>query len=613
MKKILLSLFFFCMAGTIGATSIHAQNNFMDFIEEVRGDTVVVRSINDTGQPNTLIDAIEADVDAPEGRVYELKKDNSYLQDRGPLGLPTDRTIRIVGQDMGPIVTDTGERPPRISGTVDAEGVPQDHDFMSIQSDFEIKNVAVQVGASNGAEAWFAFEITQNDIDVLFENVLMEHSSWTFIQSNNGANNSLTIRDSFFLNMTGLETRRNGGIYDSENQALRKLVVENSTHVQAAGMMYKFRNHPADSVLINRNTFVNAAGQLFTSFGFESNMTITHNLFVNSNVQAYFPGLDATETDQDYLPHGIVNLNHLPEGSEIADDERKVLVANNGVFWDERLDAIVETLRAENVPCPASEGPSDCQEDGEWVTQMITMNSRTQDMFNDSGRYPFLTEGNWIIGGDPQFTDHGGLMTDAVDEVVNWSINTAGAGNDVLMGKWRSEGNEAETGEPSNFLNFDWPVAADLSYSNPEFLDNDGLFGFALGDLNWFPSQKAEWEAVREEEYILLGEALNSGEFPTSFDTPSAHIPSTIQLKQNYPNPFNPSTLIEYTLAEPANITIEVYDAAGRRVATLINDSYQQSGTHNVRFDAANLSSGIYFYQLSTGNQQLTGKMTLIK
>lgn len=613
MKKTLLLTFLICAASIFSTTNVYAQSNFMDFIDEVRGDTVVVRSINDTGQPNTLIDAIEADVDAPEGRVYELKKDNSYLQDRGPLGLPTDRTIRIVGEDMETIVTDTGARPPRIAGTVDSEGVPQDHNFMSIQSDFELKNAAVQVGASNGAEAWFAFEMTQNDLDVLFENVLMEHNTWTFIQSNNGANNSLTIRDSFFLNMTGFETRRNGGIYDSENQGLRLLAVENSTHVQAAGMMYKFRNHAADSVFINRNTFVNAAGQLFTSFGYESNMTITHNLIVNSNVQAYYPGLDYAETDQDYLPHGIVNLNHLPDDSEIADDERKVLVAHNAIFWDERLDSIVETLRAENVPCPDTEGTSDCLEGEEWVTQMITMNSRTQDMFDNSSRYPFLNEGNWIMAGNPEFTDHGGLMTDAVDEVVNWGINTAAAGNTVLMGKWRTEGNQAETGEATNFLSFDWPVAADLSYTNPDLLSNDGLGGFAIGDLNWFPNQKAEWELQREEEYALLGQALNSGEFPTSFSDHRGDVPTSIELKQNYPNPFNPSTLIEYTLAEPADITIEVYDATGRRVATLVNNSFQQSGTHNVRFDASNLSSGIYFYQLSTGSQQLTGKMTLIK
>jgi len=609
MKKTILLLFVF-MAFSYNA--LYAQD-FMDFVEEVRGDTLVILSLNDTGDVNTLIDVIELDSDAPDGRVYELKRGHSYLQDRGPLNLPSDRKTRIAGQDMGAIVTEDGDRPPRIAGAVDAEGSPQNFNFMAVQSDFELKNLAVQVAANDGTEAWFAFEMTGDDLDVTFDNVLLEHNTWTFIQSNNGVNNSLTIRDSYILNMTGVETRRNGGVYDSENEALRKLVVENSTHLQAAGMMYKFRNHPADSVFINRNTFVNATGQLFTSFGYEYNMAVTNNLFVNSNVQAYYPGLDVNETDQDFLPHGIINIAPIPDGSGIGvpAEERRVYVGNNGVFWDERLDTIVETLNAENVPCPDAEGPSNCQPDGEWMTQMITMNSRTQDIFDNDDQYPLINEENWVMAGDPDFTDHGGLMTWAVDEVINWSINTAGPGNDVLMGKWRSEGNEAETGVAANFLNFDWPVAADLSYSNSAYLEA-GFNGFPIGDINWFPAQKAAWEAQREEEYAAIARALNEGELFVSNER-IADIPTTVKLNQNYPNPFNPSTVIQYELAQAADVSIEVFDAAGRRVATLVNNAFQQSGTHSVRFDAGNLSSGVYFYQLTAGNHVLTGKMTLIK
>ncbi|REL38123.1 T9SS C-terminal target domain-containing protein [Rhodohalobacter sp. SW132] len=610
MKKALLLLLFMSMAGMYNA--IHAQT-LMDFVDEVRGDTLVIKSINDLGEPNSLIDAMDLDVDAPEGRVYELKRGNSYLQDRGPYNLPTDRKTRIVGEQMGSIVTEGGDRPPRIAGTVDAEGSPQGFNFLGVQSDFELKNVAVHVGASDGTEEWFAFEMTGNNLDVTFENVLMEHNSWTFIQSNNGENNSLTIRDSYFLNMTGLAVRRNGGIYDSENEPLRKLLVENSTHLHAAGMMYKFRNHAPDSAVFNRNTFVNASGQLFTSIGYEHNLTVTHNLFVNSNVQAYYPGLDVNETDQDFLPHGIINLNHLPDGSDVADNERKVLVAHNGVFWDDQLDTIVETLNAENVPCPGDEGESECQEGGQWMTQMITMNSRTQEIFDDNDRYPYINEANWVMAGDPQFTDHGGLMTTALDDVIEWAINTAGPGNTTLMAKWRTPGNEAQTGEGQNFFNFDWPVAADLSYSNTDYYNAGGLNRFPIGDLNWFPDYKAQWVALRDDEYAQLGEALNTGNIPVSTESVVQDRPTTIELKQNYPNPFNPSTVIEYTLAQTQEVTLEVFDATGRKVATLVDNNVQQSGTHNVRFNASNLSSGIYFYQLTAGNQMLTGKMTLIK
>lgn len=611
MKRLIL-LLIFCMAAMVHTG--HSQD-LMDLVEEVRGDTLVILSLNDTGDPNTLIDAIELDTDAPQTRVYELKEGTSYLQDRNEYALPSNRPTIIVGNNSENILNADGDRPrpPRIAGTVDAQANPTSFNFMQVQNDFVLKNLAVQVASSDGTEGWFAFEMVSEGIDVTFENVLMEHNNWTFINSNTAANNSLTIRDGYFLNMTGVETRRNGGVYDSEANPLRMLVVENSTHVNAAGMMYKFRNHPADSVFINRNTFVNAAGQLFTSMGYEYNMIITNNLFVNSNVQAYYPGLDYNETDQGFLPHGIVNLNQIPaeSGIDVAAADRKVLVDRNGIYWDDRLDTIVETLNANNVECPDAEGPSNCQEGGEWMTQMITMNSRTQDMFDNDTDYPLLTEGTWVMGGDPDFTEHGGLMTESVDDLIEWSINTAGPSNSVLLSKWRTAGNEAVTGEPSNFLTFDWPVAGDFSYSNSAYL-TAGLNDSPLGDLNWFPTEKAQWEAQREDEYAFLGNALNSGTVTTSNEN-VADIPTRVSLNQNYPNPFNPSTVIQYELAQASDVSISVFDAAGRKVATVVDNAFQQSGTHNVRFDAGNLSSGVYFYQLSAGNQILTGKMTLIK
>lgn len=609
MNKIAI-LLITCMLGIF--TAAHAQT-LEDYVEETRGDTLVILSTNDLGAANSLIDAMEADVDAPATRVYELKRGHSYLQDRGPYATPSDRPTVIVGAEAGPIVGGTADdgRPPLIAGTVDAEGNPTNFNFMALNADFVLKNVALQGGAADGSEGWFPLEMTSDNIKVVMDNMLMEHNNWTFIQSNNAADNSLTITNSYMLNMTGVATRRNGGVYDAENQKLQKLHVENNTHLQAAGMIYKFRNHAADTVLINRNTFVNAAGQLFLSFGYEHNMAVTNNLFVNSNVQGYYPGLDYNETNQ-YLPHGIINLNHFPADTSIVDDaERKVLVDRNGVYWDPRLDQIVETLNAENVECPADEGESDCQPGEEWMSQMITMNSRTQEMFNDDERYPLLTEGNWVMEGDPEFTDHGGLMTDAVDDVIEWSINTAGPGNDQLMRKWRSEGNEAETGEAENFLNFDWPVAADLSYSNAAYL-TAGLGGFPLGDINWYPDQKADWEAQRDAEYAEIFAALNEGRIPTSNES-STDIPQGIKLDQNFPNPFNPSTQISFTLPQAQEVSLVVYDMLGRQVATLASREQFASGQNTVSFDASNLSSGIYLYRLTSADVTLTKKMTLIK
>jgi hypothetical protein len=74
-------------------------------------------------------------------------------------------------------------------------------------------------------------------------------------------------------------------------------------------------------------------------------------------------------------------------------------------------------------------------------------------------------------------------------------------------------------------------------------------------------------------------------------------VPLTFSLSQNYPNPFNPSTTISYQIPMRAHVSLIIYDMLGRGVVTLV-DEVQEQGYRSVRFDAGNLSSGIYFYRL---------------
>ncbi len=111
---------------------------------------------------------------------------------------------------------------------------------------------------------------------------------------------------------------------------------------------------------------------------------------------------------------------------------------------------------------------------------------------------------------------------------------------------------------------------------------------------------------------------LNSGyptlhyqEVPTSIDAGTT-LPSEITLRQNYPNPFNPSTLISFDLAQSGHVKLEVYSVTGSLISTLVNET-RATGVHEVRFDASNLSSGVYIYRLTSGNMIQTRRMTLIK
>jgi photosystem II stability/assembly factor-like uncharacterized protein len=83
-------------------------------------------------------------------------------------------------------------------------------------------------------------------------------------------------------------------------------------------------------------------------------------------------------------------------------------------------------------------------------------------------------------------------------------------------------------------------------------------------------------------------------------------------LSQNYPNPFNPSTVISYQLPVVGFVTLKVYDLLGREVATLVNEE-KLAGEYEIEFNDANLPSGIYFYQLKTGQFSETRKMILLR
>ena len=88
--------------------------------------------------------------------------------------------------------------------------------------------------------------------------------------------------------------------------------------------------------------------------------------------------------------------------------------------------------------------------------------------------------------------------------------------------------------------------------------------------------------------------------------------PTTWKLNANYPNPFNPATQISFDVPRAERVTVNVYSLTGQFVQTLVNDRLTP-GTHVLRFDGADLSSGTYFYRLASADFSATRKMVLLK
>ncbi|MFQ5606236.1 MAG: T9SS type A sorting domain-containing protein [bacterium] len=194
---------------------------------------------------------------------------------------------------------------------------------------------------------------------------------------------------------------------------------------------------------------------------------------------------------------------------------------------------------------------------------------------------------------------------DAVDQrIINDVISGTGTLKDCVV-----------TCDDTDIDAGDWP---ELSTGTPPAdSDNDGMpdeWEVANG-LNPNDASDANSDADGDG-YTNIEEYINGliplPDMATAVEEGEATIPSEFVLHQNYPNPFNPSTTVRFSLPRRERVILKVFDILGREVATLVDEELP-SGEHSVVFDAKNLSSGVYFYQLTAGQSSQIRKALLMK
>jgi Secretion system C-terminal sorting domain len=113
--------------------------------------------------------------------------------------------------------------------------------------------------------------------------------------------------------------------------------------------------------------------------------------------------------------------------------------------------------------------------------------------------------------------------------------------------------------------------------------------------------------------FTIPGTLKELAQGPTGIINYSNSVTDNFKLYQNYPNPFNPNTIINYELGITNFVSLKVFNAEGKEVATLVNQK-QNAGSYEVEFNGENFSSGIYFYKLEAGNFFIeTKRMILLK
>ena len=168
-----------------------------------------------------------------------------------------------------------------------------------------------------------------------------------------------------------------------------------------------------------------------------------------------------------------------------------------------------------------------------------------------------------------------------LDKRANDNCDYDSDGNGSLDKNWAIDWQNSHT------LNIDW-YNCSAAHSQPL---NGNLKAYAAW---WLWAKLAGWDVVNN---IDNQNYLNLKDF---------------RLDQNYPNPFNPTTKISWQSSIDGWQTLKVYDAIGNKVVTLV-DEYKSSGFYEVEFDAASLSSGVYFYELKAGDFLAVKRMLLMK
>ena len=135
----------------------------------------------------------------------------------------------------------------------------------------------------------------------------------------------------------------------------------------------------------------------------------------------------------------------------------------------------------------------------------------------------------------------------------------------------------------------------------------DELLGELLAGNIYINLHTAEYQGGE-----IRGQVDPGGFVATAVEPVSSELPEAFRLEQNYPNPFNPETSIEFALSGTSEAVLTIYDALGRRVADLVDETLP-AGTYRVRFEGRGLPSGVYFYSLRAGEQRASRSMLLLK
>lgn len=394
--------------------------------------------------------------------------------------------------------------------------------------------------------------VSSDSARVLVDNCHLDFDAQSGFRLDNDWN-VVKVTNSVISNIGRASSLNNGRGVDTRGNNVDTLIYHNNTFYNITSRLLRDGGGFIKYADVSRNTVYNVA-QHGISFGEVQEVHMRDNFFINTG----FLG----QTDSTFGDRSIVDIDSLNpdrEGDQVLD------ISHNFFYtYPEILDAHPDSVRAVQVVHPLSPAAEVIAGDPTNVSETASVE------FVESA----------ALGSSSDIAAVPAVPTNLIEEF--WVAQTNALPEDDLPNMDDGEGGAIPANEtlPFNFR-----------YAESEPAATAAADGMPLGDRNWFD---------------LVGVAVEE----------TAEVPASHRLVGNYPNPFNPSTTIKFELASNADVTVNVFDVAGRKLMSLPAGA-MSAGSAEVYIDAIDAPSGTYVYRvmIETGTETkvLSGTMTLLK
>jgi len=495
-------------------------------------------------------------------RFYKLERNKIYFLNGE---FHANFFLRLIADEA-----DADNKPPIVASTTGADGKPQLIQF-KVLDDAYIKNIMFQMTPPGGnGESNASFFLAKEGGNYYFDNVQWEWGLWMQVVAVKPVN-KIVVRNCYFRNpqhKTNIYNGRGVGFY-LENPSDTVIMVNNTFfNMNSFAFVADQGSTPPKYFLFDHNTIVNEMKWPIHSYWL-TNAHVTNNLFYNCHSFGEDSD-DKVGQDPDKLIYGIINISSIPSdilaSHKLKEEERAYELKNNAYFYSQEIFDYWDSYKEKGVK------------------PEIWMNTRTTAMFANDEDYPNLVEEKTYYM-DPHLKEAG---TGTV-EMVKWMERKRDWKNNKYWG-WDPDGDKFAV---------QWPFPEDLTYTNDTLLTG-AQGGFPVGDLNWYPDQKALWE---------VWEPSGVNDMPYNKNR-------NLTFENVYPNPFTDEVSINFSLDNSSVVEVDILDITGNKVASLYKGT-KGSGHHTVTWNStknnAIIQSGLYFYRIKSNGIVLTGKIQYIK